>query len=563
MIRILSRLVCGLVAAAIVVPAGARGVGGPEPERKHIPCGDLIAQFAAERSELDRLLARHHSVARVDGRAYGLPENDLDDATNLTIRQRREFRALAPDLEYLSSGPLQYPRWAFGLMYRLDREKLAGCGKPEAATLDSMGDEPARTEAAVTVHPNLDASNDTIPESETYVAIDPHNPQYMLGASNIDLNGRGQMMYHSADYGSTWGKTELVPTRTNHSDPWAGFDSAGNAYSATLDYTSSVTAVKLYRSADHGVTWPTQIVVDDSAGNDKELATIDNQADSACRDQMYVGWDNGKAQYVSSTTAPNSGVFRPKAAVQSKGATIACDLAVGPPPTPGGRAPAYTVWTSTSQKQINVSKTGDCGASWSTYRKVASTVDSYDYGIPAQCNRRALIYPSIDVDRSTGTRRGLVYVAWNDFTAAQTNGCVLATDSNHSNVWLAHSADGGVTWSAPVLVHANLPRVDHFNQWMHVDDTDGTVHVMWRDTRNDSSRKKTDIYYTKSVDGGATFMPEVKVTSVMSDETTAGASPDQYGDYEGLAAFMSCASPFWTDRRTATPEEIYTAEVCP
>jgi hypothetical protein len=303
--------------------------------------------------------------------------------------------------------------------------------------------------------------------------------------------------------------------------------------------------------------------VDDSSGNDKELATIDYQADSACHDQMYVGWDNGKAQYVSSTTAPNSGVFRPKTAVQTKGATIACDLAVGPPPTPGGRAPAYTVWTSTSQKQISVSKTGDCGASWSTYRKVASTVDSYDYGIPAQCNRRALIYPSIDVDRSTGTRRGWVYVAWNDFTTAQSSGCVLATDANHSNVWLTHSADGGVTWSAPVLVHANLPRVDHFNQWLHVDDTDGTVHVMWRDTRNDVSRKKTDIYYTKSADGGATFMPEVKVTSVMSDETTAGASPDQYGDYEGLAAFMSCASPFWTDRRTATPEEIYTAEVCP
>jgi hypothetical protein len=562
MIRILTRLFCGLAAVAIAAPLAARGPDAPE--RKHIPCGDLVAQFAAERAELDQLLARHHSGARVDGRAYGLPENDLDDATNLTIRQRREFRAMAPDIAYPSSGPLQYPRWAFGLMNRIDREAQANCGKnPDQAAIVPAGTELSAAVSAVTVNTNFDASNDTIPESETYIAIDPNHPQYMVGASNIDLSGRGQMTYHSADYGSTWGKTELIPTRTNHSDPWAGFDSAGNVYSATLDYTSNVTAVKVYRSADHGVTWPTQIVVDDASGNDKELATIDYQASSGCRDQMYVGWDNGKAQYVSSTTAPNSGVFRPKTAVQSKGATIACDLAVGPPPVAGGRAPAYTVWTSTSQKQINVSKTGDCGASWSAYRKVASTVDSYDYGIPAQCNRRALIYPSVDVDRSTGTRRGWVYVAWSDFTSVQSNGCVLATDSNHSNVWLAHSADGGVTWSAPVLVHANLPRVDHFNQWMHVDDTDGTVHVMWRDTRNDPARKKTDVYYTKSVDGGATFMPEVRVTSAMSDETTAGASPDQYGDYEGLAAFMSCASPFWTDRRVSAPEEVYTAEVCP
>jgi len=562
MVRILWRLSCGFAAVAMAVSVAAREP--IETERRRVPCTDIIARLAAERAELDRLLSAHHSGARVDARAYGLPQDDLDDATNLTIRQRREFRAMAPDIDYPSSGALQYPRWAFELMSRIDGERIAGCGKGgDQSAVPSGGAEGVMSAPSVTVHPDLDASNDTIPESETYLAIDPHHPQYMVGASNIDLNGRGQMTYHSADYGSTWGKTELIPTRTNHSDPWAGFDSAGTVYSATLDYTSNVTAVKFYRSTDHGATWPTQIVVDDSSGNDKELATIDYQADSGCRDQIYVGWDNGKAQYVSSTTAPNSGVFRPKTAVQSKGATIACDLAVGPAPTTGGRAPAYTVWTSTSQKQINVSKTGDCGASWSGYRKVASTIDSYDYGIPAQCNRRALIYPSIDVDRSTGTRRGWVYVAWSDFTAVQSNGCVLATDANHSNVWLSHSADGGTTWSAPVLVHANLPRVDHFNQWMHVDDTDGTVHVMWRDTRNDPARKKTDIYYTKSVDGGATFMPEVRVTSAMSDETTAGASPDQYGDYEGLAAFMSCASPFWTDRRTATPEEIYTAEVCP
>lgn len=562
MIRILSRTFCGLAVLAFAVSLGARE--RVELERKHVPCTDLPGRLAAERADLDRILALHHSGVRVDGRSYGLPENDFDDATNLTVRQRLEFRALAPDLAYPASGPLQYPRWAYGLMNRLDGERAAACGKnPAAATLDAIEIATERTEAAVTVHPDVDASNDAIPESETYLAIDPHHPQYMVGASNIDLSGRGQMTYHSADYGSTWGKTELVPTRANHSDPWTGFDSAGNVYSATLDYTSNVTAVKFYRSADHGVTWPSQIVVDDSAGNDKELATIDYQTDSACRDQLYVGWDNGKAQYVSSTTAPNSGVFRAKTPVQTKGATIACDLAVGPPPSAGGRAPVYTVWTSTAQKQINISKSGDCGSSWSGYRKVASTVDSYDYGIPAQCNRRALIYPSIDVDRSTGVRRGWVYVAWSDFTSVQSSGCVLATDANHSNVWLAHSADGGVAWSAPVLVHANLPRVDHFNQWMHVDDTDGAVHLMWRDTRNDPGRKKTDIYYTKSVDGGATFMPEARVTTAMSDETTAGSSPDQYGDYEGLSAFMSCASPFWTDRRVAAPEEIYAAEVCP
>ncbi len=530
------------------------------------PCLESVeSRISAERVVLDDILARHHGGQRVDGRLYGLPQNDFDDATNLTVRQRQEFRRLASELNYPKSGPLQYPRWAYSYMNELDREgkKSCGSGGTGAAEAASFESSLATISSTVTVHPNVDASNDAIPESETYIAIDPHHPQYLVGASNINLSGRGQMTYHSSDYGSTWSKVELIPTRTNHSDPGVNFDSNGNVYSATLDYTSSVTAVKLYRSTDHGATWPTQIIVDDAAGNDKELATIDYQTDSACRDQIYVGWDNGKAQYVSSTTAPNSGVFRPKTAVQTKGSTLACDLAVGPPASPGAAAPVYTAWTSTAQKTINVSKSTNCGSTWSPYRTIASTVDSYDYGIPAQCNRRALIYPSIDVDRSTSPRRGWVYAVWNDFSASQSSGCVLATSTNTANVWFSRSTDGGTTWSSPVKVNSSLPRVDHFNQWMHVDDTDGTIHVMWRDTRNDPNRKKTDIYYTKSFDGGATFIPEVRVTSAMSDETTAGASPDQYGDYEGLAAYLSCASPLWTDRRTTTPEEVDTAQVCP
>jgi hypothetical protein len=145
----------------------------------------------------------------------------------------------------------------------------------------------------------------------------------------------------------------------------------------------------------------------------------------------------------------------------------------------------------------------------------------------------------------------------------QRNGCVAATDPHNSNIWFARSTDGGSTWSAPVMVNSNLALVDHFNQWMTVDDSDGTIHVSWYDTRNDPNRQKTDIYYTKSTDGGMTFLPEVRVTSAMSDETTAGASPDQYGDYGGLAARNGNAYPFWADRRVQAPEQIYTAEITP
>jgi len=522
---------------------------------------DVSAQLRQERAQLQTILARHHAGQPVDGRAYGLPRNDFDDATNLTVRQRQAFRRMSSGLSYPTSGPLQYPRWAFSMMNQMDLEGTVKCG--DAASTDAGVSGAAVITAAATVGPNLNVSNDSISEAETYLAVDPTNPQYLVGASNINLSGRGQMMYRSSDSGNTWSKIELVPTRKNHSDPGVAFNSAGTVFTSTLDYTSAKTQVKFYKSTDHGATWPTQLLVDDSPGNDKELGTIDYQVGSSCRDQIYVGWDDGKAQYAASTTAPNSGVFRPKMVVQSKGSTIAGDMAVGPPAASGSPAPAYYVWTSTANKTINFSKSSNCGASWSTFKVIATTADAYDYGIPAQCVRRALIYPTIGVDRSNSARRGWIYVVWNDFTAAQGGGCISASDSNNANVWITRSADGGATWSPPARVNSNLPSVDHFNQWMGVDDADGTIHISWRDTRNDPNRQKTDVYYTKSTDGGVTFGAEVKVTSAMSDETTAGSSADQYGDYEGIAVRNANGYPFWTDRRTPTPEEIFSAIITP
>ena len=456
---------------------------------------------------------------------------------------------------------MQYPRWAFSLMNRLDFEGAVPCRSSASAPGAASG--AALITPSATIGPNINVSNDSISEAETYLALDPTNSQFMVGASNINLSGRGQLMYFSSDSGSTWNKIELVPTRKNHSDPGIAFDSSGTVYTSTLDYTSAKTQVKFYKSTDHGASWPTQIIVDDASGNDKELGTIDYQVGSSCCDQIYVGWDDGKAQYASSTTAPSSGVFRPKIIVQSKGSTIAGDMAVGPPAASGSPGPAYYVWTSTTNKTINFSKSTNCGASWTPFQVIATTQDAYDYGIPAQCVRRVLIYPTIGVDRSNSARRGWVYVVWNDFTTVQSNGCILASDTHNANVWFMRSTDGGATWSAPLMLNANLPRVDHFDQWMGIDDSDGTIHISWRDTRNDPNRLKTDVFYTKSTDGGSTFMPEVKVTSAMSDETTAGSSADQYGDYEGLAVRNGNAHPFWTDRRTPTPEEIFTATITP
>jgi hypothetical protein len=82
------------------------------------------------------------------------------------------------------------------------------------------------------------------------------------------------------------------------------------------------------------------------------------------------------------------------------------------------------------------------------------------------------------------------------------------------------------------------------------------------------------VYFSDSTDGGASFAPNTKVTTTMSDESSANPFADagnQYGDYEGIAAYGGTARPIWTDSRLAATvdpatgqplqEEIFSASV--
>ena len=57
----------------------------------------------------------------------------------------------------------------------------------------------------------------------------------------------------------------------------------------------------------------------------------------------------------------------------------------------------------------------------------------------------------------------------------------------------------------------------------------------------------------------------MQVTTAPTNETCCGAQlHDQYGDYEGIAAYNGISHPVWTDRRAAVAslnEEVFTAVI--
>jgi hypothetical protein len=127
-----------------------------------------------------------------------------------------------------------------------------------------------------------------------------------------------------------------------------------------------------------------------------------------------------------------------------------------------------------------------------------------------------------------------------------------------------------------------LGGVDRFNHWLAIDPVTGDVNVSFYDTRNDTtgSRFMTDIYFSQSRSGAASWLANARVTDVSSNEHDCdGAFPcegidygNQTGDYAGLASFGGVSHPFWTDSRKQLDarsgcrtglamEEVFTAAV--
>ena len=103
------------------------------------------------------------------------------------------------------------------------------------------------------------------------------------------------------------------------------------------------------------------------------------------------------------------------------------------------------------------------------------------------------------------------------------------------DVFVARSTDGGANWGTPVRMNDDAALFDNWLPEVAVG-RDGYPYAMWFDFRNDAScGARSDIYTSRSTDGGATWAANPLVTSASTNWTTTLTNiiPNQ-GDYKGL-----------------------------
>jgi hypothetical protein len=413
---------------------------------------------------------------------------------------------------------------------------------------------------------NVDASHECGSQSETSIAISPANTDNVIAGSN-EIQRLPMRANYSTDGGQTFTGVDLPlpPPRTNHgfdfgSDPGIAFDSDGNAYYSYIIVFFGAgggingTEMAVAHSTDHGATW-TATYFNPQTGNgqfnDKPMITVDTG--SAHHNRVYVAWDNATGSSSSDKNGNNvllsysdDGGLTFSTPVSVSGPFKGRTGGIGADPyvTPDGTL--HVAWQDYAHGTISDATSTDGGLTFSPPQLIAP-VNAFEFDPAAQASRGALVYPSC------GASSTALYCAY-------MNGSDAAT-----NVYVAKSTDGGANWTSTQMPAGG----DQFNQWLAVDPSDGSVNVGYYDT---GTHGATSTLYTvaRSTDDGATYSA-APVANAPTDESCCAPSVNlgnQYGDYEGIAAFDGVVRPVWTDRRQdvidlGLREEVFTATLTP
>jgi hypothetical protein len=204
------------------------------------------------------------------------------------------------------------------------------------------------------------------------------------------------------------------------------------------------------------------------------------------------------------------------------------------------------------------------GGFGSTFTATVTQVGAFA-PIPAQPNREIDAEAGLAWDRSGGPHNGRLYLMYTDRPS---------TSSDDTDIYVRFSDDNGTTWSSPVRVNDDqvgngksqfLPRIA-------IDQTSGYIAVSFYDCRNSPANDTTEVWATISVDGGLTFLPNVKVSAGVSSALVPAIGPTSfdYGDYTGLCFHGGTFYPCWADNSNSTGDnpagaqnnfDTYTARV--
>jgi len=409
----------------------------------------------------------------------------------------------------------------------------------------SLRSHPSAT-TTITVGANVNINRANGSQAEGTIAVNPTNPLEVFAA----FNPPGTTFFRSTDGGATW-----VPAGTGIGasccDEVASWDEFGNLFLVNIN--AALNAVVLYLSTNGGTNFTLLQTID--------TGSIDQPAVRTGAGSVWVTWNNGgiKARGAQVTALGAIGAFN---AIQSAPGTSGQfgDIAIGPN---GEVVVVYQESNSPCPCRIFANTDADglgAGGFGPQVTITTMNVNTFD-SIPAQSVRTVDSEANLAWDRSGGPHNGRLYLAYTDESP---------DESNDTDIFVRHSDDNGATWSARVRVNDDATTTSQFLPNISLDQTNGFLALSWHDARGDTvNNNLTEFWGAASDDGGATFLPNFKISGGKSNEDTAASSTD-YGDFTSSDFHGGTLHVIWADNSNSTGDnpaganstfDMYTAAV--
>ncbi|MBA2433115.1 MAG: exo-alpha-sialidase [Chthoniobacterales bacterium] len=484
--------------------------------------------------------------------AQDLPAGEAEPATNLDEPH-------GTMLERLSSGAIRALDDNGNLIdwSAANPQGSAAVGlDPRVGANIRLGDDPAALPA------NLRA------QAEPHIARSPVDPDFLVATFQEGrfTNGSAVNCGYSVsrDGGLTWTRA-LIPGLTPSSggpyprvtDPVAAIGLNGYAYLNTLAAGSEtrVGSILVNRSTDGGATFEQPVeayrgpTVNDFP--DKNWIAVNTFAGTATAGRIVVTFTKFPRPGAPGTT-PIMRVYSDDDGVSWTPAAFihpSTKNTQGSQPVflPDGKL-AVVYWNFNNvatwiDDTLELVVSNDGGTTFGA-PSLIQAVNLYDH---PQIRDGAFL-PSAAADRINGN----IYVAYQ----ALLNGT--------PRILFTRSADFGTTWSNPVAVSDNPAGSGVFNAVVANSHDGQTLTIVFYSNRdNPGSNTLVDVYLAQSFDNGATWQPNIRLTSVSTNAALSPLTPGGHmlGDYIGLAEATNPnvpAVPIWIDSRTGDPDPFVT-----
>jgi Dockerin type I domain len=387
----------------------------------------------------------------------------------------------------------------------LPNEELEKYGDPPAL-LWRTGVSPrmiSQHEAFTSVQVNVNGLGQNITgdaANEPSITVNPTNgSKITIGwrqFNSVASNFRQAGWSYTTNGGASWTFPGVLENNVFRSDPVLDADSTGNFFYLSLLETFFD---NMWRSLDGGMTWTN---IAPAKGGDKQWFTIDNTA-SIGHGFQYQHWSSsgnnfGGRQFTRSTDG---------------GVTWLNPVSI--PNSPSWGTPDVDTNGTLYIGGVNLG-TGQIWCARSTNARDAGATPSFDQNTKVNLGGAiGFSYPINPVGLV-----GQVFLACDRSGTATNNNVymmasVIPTGSNNgSDVMFVRSTDGGATFSAPVRV--NDDPINHSKwHWFGTMSVapNGRIDSVWLDSRNAANNTDSQLLYSYSTDGGATWAPNVVVSN--------------------------------------------------